>query len=76
MVKSANKLSPKVILVASLGIVIPLFILTMAYLAVKSDAKNQAEYQRIKEKQQQLIQEKMAAEKRLAEQKASGAVER
>ena len=57
MVKSANKLSPKVILVASLGIVIPLFILTMAYLAVKSDAKNQAEYQRIKEKQQQLIQE-------------------
>ena len=76
MVKSANKLSPKVILVASLGIVIPLFILTMAYLAVKSDAKNQAEYQRIKEKLQQLIQEKMAAEKRLAEQKASGAVER
>ncbi len=76
MVKSANKLSPKVILVASLGIVIPLFILTMAYLAVKSDAKNQAEYQRIKEKQQKLIQEKMAAEKRLAEQKASGAVER
>jgi len=76
MVKSANKLSPKVILVASLGIVIPLFILTMAYLAVKSDAKNQAEYQRIKEKQQQLIQEKMAAEKRLAVQKASGAVER
>ncbi|WP_110974497.1 hypothetical protein [Acinetobacter sp. WCHAc060042] len=76
MVKSAKKLSPKVILVASLGIVIPLFILTMAYLAVKSDAKNQAEYQRIKEKQQQLIQEKMAAEKRLAEQKASGAVER
>ncbi|OTG61296.1 hypothetical protein B9T36_02555 [Acinetobacter sp. ANC 4204] len=76
MVKSANKLSPKVILVASLGIVIPLFILTMAYVAVKSDAKNQAEYQRIKEKQQQLIQEKMAAEKRLAEQKASGAVER
>lgn len=76
MVKSANKLSPKVILVASLGIVIPLFILTMAYLAVKSDAKNQAEYQRIKDKQQQLIQEKMVAEKRLAEQKASGAVER
>ena len=76
MVKSAKKLSPKVILVASLGIVIPLFILTMAYVAVKSDAKNQAEYQRIKEKQQQLIQEKMAAEKRLAEQKASGAVER
>ena len=75
MVKSANKLSPKVILVASLGIVIPLFILTMAYVAVKSDAKNQAEYQRIKEKQQ-LIQEKMAAEKRLAVQKASGAVER
>lgn len=76
MVKSAKKLSPKVILVASLGIVIPLFILTMAYVAVKSDAKNQAEYQRIKEKQQQLIQEKMAAEKRLAVQKASGAVER
>jgi uncharacterized membrane protein YciS (DUF1049 family) len=74
MVKSAKKLSPKVILVASLGIVIPLFILTMAYVAVKSDAKNQAEYQRIKEKQQQLIQEKMAAEKQFTQQEASSAV--
>ncbi len=53
---------------ASLGIVIPLLILGIAFLAVKSDAKNQAEYQRIKEEQQQRIQEKLAAEKQLTQQ--------
>ena len=59
---------------ASLGIVIPLLILGIAFLAVKSGAKNQAEYQRIKEEQQQRIQEKLAAEKQLTQQEASSAV--
>ena len=59
---------------ASLGIVIPLLILGIAFLAVKSDAKNQAEYQRIKEEQQQRIQAKLAAEKQFTQQEASSAI--
>lgn len=74
MTKSTKKLTPKVMFLASLGIVIPLLILGIAFLAVKSDAKNQAEYQRIKEEQQQRIQEKLAAEKQLTQQEASSAV--
>jgi len=74
MTKSTKKLTPKVMFLASLGIVIPLLILGIAFLAVKSDAKNQAEYQRIKEEQQQRIQAKLAAEKQLTLQEASSAV--
>jgi uncharacterized membrane protein YciS (DUF1049 family) len=74
MTKSTKKLTPKVMFLASLGIVIPLLILGIAFLAVKSDAKNQAEYQRIKEEQQQRIQEKLAAEKQFTQQEASSAV--
>ncbi|MNR84673.1 hypothetical protein D3C72_154810 [compost metagenome] len=73
MTKSTQKLTPKVMFLASLGIVIPLLILGIAFLAVKSDAKNQAEYQRIKEEQQR-IQEKLAAEKQFTQQEASSAV--
>lgn len=64
MSKPVKKLTPKMMMVASLGIVIPIFILTVAYFAVKSDAKNQAEYQRIKEKQQQMIQDQLTTEQR------------
>ena len=74
MTKSTKKLTPKVMFLASLGIVIPLLILGIAFLAVKSDAKNQAEYQRIKEEQQQRIQAKLAAEKQFTQQEASSAV--
>ena len=59
---------------ASLGIVIPLLILGIAFLAVKSDAKNQEEYQRSKEEQQQRSQEKLATEKQFTQQEASSAV--
>jgi hypothetical protein len=74
MTKSTQKLTPKVMFLASLGIVIPLLILGIAFLAVKSDAKNQEEYQRIKEEQQQRIQEKLATEKQFTQQEASSAV--
>ena len=74
MTKSTQKLTPKVMFLASLGIVIPLLILGIAFLAVKSDAKNQAEYQRIKEEQQRRIQEKLAAEKQFTQQEASSAI--
>lgn len=74
MTKSTQKLTPKVMFLASLGIVIPLLILGIAFLAVKSDAKNQEEYQRIKEEQQQRIQEKLATEKQFTQQEASSTV--
>ena len=74
MTKSTQKLTPKVMFLASLCIVIPLLILGIAFLAVKSDAKNQEEYQRIKEEQQQRIQEKLATEKQFTQQEASSAV--
>jgi hypothetical protein len=62
MTKSAFKPSRKVILLAALGILIPLFIVSMAFLAVRSDKKTQLEYQRIKEQQQLRIQEKLATQ--------------
>lgn len=56
-----NPLSKKVIFLASLGLIIPVFLVSMAFLAVKSDAKNQEKYkqqqlemlERIKAKEQQ-----------------------
>ena len=74
MTKSTQKLTPKVMFLASRGIVIPLLILGIAFLAVKSDAKNQEEYQRIKEEQQLRFQEKLATEKQFTQQEASSAV--
>lgn len=38
----------KMIILMTLGLLIPVFLLSMAYLAVTSDEKNQAEYARIK----------------------------
>lgn len=53
----------KMILLASLGLLIPIFLVSMAFLAVNSDAKNQEKY-----KQQQVemiarIEAREAAEK-------------
>lgn len=42
--KQVNLSQKKMILLASLGLVIPIFLISMAFLAVKSDAKNQEKY--------------------------------
>jgi hypothetical protein len=57
MSATTKRLTPKVILLASLGLMIPVLLVAVAFLAIKSDAKNQQEYQ----KQQQEILERIAA---------------
>ena len=45
MTQSTKKsLSKKTIFLASLGIIIPIFLVSMAFVAVSSDAKNQEKY--------------------------------
>ena len=52
----------KMIILMSLGLLIPVFLLSMAYLAVTSDEKNQAEYARIKAENLARIQARDAAQ--------------
>lgn len=68
MTKSTTKLTPKVIVLASLGIVIPLFILSISFLAVKSDAKNQQKYAQQRAEMDERINVAVAAEKLKAKQ--------
>lgn len=51
----------KMIILMSLGLLIPVFLMSMAYLAVTSDEKNQAEYARIKAENLARIQAREAA---------------
>ena len=57
----------------TLGLMIPVFLVSMAFLAVKSDAKNQAEYARQKAEMMERIKAKEAANAKLAHQAASEA---
>jgi hypothetical protein len=56
-----KRLTPKVMLLASLGLLIPVLLVAIAFLAIKSDAKNQQQYQ----KEQQQILDRIAARKAL-----------
>lgn len=58
-----KKLTPKLILLICLGPLIPVLIIAIAFFAVKSDAKNKAEYDRIRAEQAQRIEAKTQAEK-------------
>lgn len=60
-VQSAKK-TKKIILLASLGLAIPIFIISVAFLAISSDAKNQQEYQRIHAENLARIEAKQRAE--------------
>ena len=68
MSANTKRLTPKVMLVASLGLLIPVLLVAVAFLAIKSDAKNQQAYQ----KQQQEILDRIAA-REAAEKAASEA---
>ena len=59
MSSSAPK-TGKMILLASLGLLIPIFLVGMAYLAVKSDEANQQEYEQIKLRNLERIQQRDA----------------
>ena len=68
MSASGKRLTPKVMLLASLGLMIPVFLVAVAFLAIQSDAKNQQAFQ----KQQQEILDRIAA-REAAEKAASEA---
>ena len=67
MAKPDKRLSPKVIMIASLGLLIPILLVVIASFAVKSDAKNQALYKQQKAEMMQRIAEREAAEKAASE---------
>lgn len=63
MSKPAKKLTPKFILLICLGPLIPALIIAIAFFAIKSDAKNQAEYDRLRAEQAMRIEAKAQADK-------------
>lgn len=64
---NSKKPSPKVLIFASLGLLIPIFVVTMGFIAAKSDAENQKKYKQQHEEQLKRIAER----ERLKQQVAS-----
>jgi len=68
MTPPEKKTSPKkMILFASLGLLIPIFLVSMAYLAVSSDQKNQEKYKQQQAEMLERIKAREAAEKSASE---------
>ena len=68
MTQSTKKpLSKKTIFLASLGLIIPLFLVGMAFLAVNGDAKNQEKYKQQREEIMQKVKEREARERAASE---------
>ncbi|WP_168398977.1 hypothetical protein [Acinetobacter indicus] len=63
----------KIILLASLGLLIPVFLVSMAFLAVNSDAKNQEKYKQQQAEMIARIKAREAAEQQQAQQPAQQA---
>ena len=61
----------KMIFLASLGLLIPIFLVSMAFLAVNSDAKNQEKYKQQQAEMIARIEARESAEKLKAEQDAN-----
>ncbi len=60
MSKPAKKFTPKLILLICLGPLIPALLIAIAFFAIQSDAKNQAEYDRLRAEQAMRIEEAKA----------------
>lgn len=68
MTQSTKKpLSKKTIFLASLGLIIPVFLVSMAFLAVNSDAKNQEKYKQQREEIMKKVKEREARERAASE---------
>lgn len=68
MTQSTKKsLSKKTIFLASLGLIIPVFLVSMAFLAVNSDAKNQEKYKQQREEIMKKVKEREAREQAASE---------
>lgn len=72
MSKPAKKFTPKLILLICLGPLIPALLIAIAFFAIKSDAKNQAEYDRLRAEQAIRIEAKSQAEKHKAAESENG----
>lgn len=59
---SQPKKIPKAIIFGTLGLMIPVLIIVIAFFAINSDAKNKAEYDRLRAEQAQRIAEKAKAD--------------
>lgn len=55
---SQPKKIPKAFIFGTIGIMIPAIIIAIAFMAIQSDAKNKAEYDRLRAEQAQRIAEK------------------
>lgn len=56
MSQTSSKKFPKIYLLAALGLLFPVFLVGMAFLAAKSDAETQREYDRIRQEHAERIE--------------------
>lgn len=69
-VVSQPKKIPKAFIFGTIGVMIPAIIIAIAFFAINSDAKNKAEYDRLRAEQAQRIADKAKADAALENQQA------
>ena len=67
---SQPKKNPKAFIFGTIGVMIPAIIIAIAFFAINSDAKNKAEYDRLRAEQAQRIADKAKADAALENQQA------
>ena len=67
---SQPKKIPKAFIFGTMGVMIPAIIIAIAFFAINSDAKNKAEYDRLRAEQAQRIADKAKADAALENQQA------
>lgn len=67
---SQPKKIPKAFIFGMIGVMIPAIIIAIAFFAINSDAKNKAEYDRLRAEQAQRIADKAKADAALENQQA------
>ena len=67
---SQPKKIPKAFIFGTIGVMIPTIIIAIAFFAINSDAKNKAEYDRLRAEQAQRIADKAKADAALENQQA------
>lgn len=71
MQSTKKTISKKTIFLASLGLIIPLFLVGMAFLAVNGDANNQEKYKKQREEIMEKVKAREARERAASEATAS-----
>lgn len=68
---SQSQKIPKAFIFGTIGIMIPAIIIAIAFMAIQSDAKNKAEYDRLRAEQVQRITDKAKSDATLVHQQAT-----